>query len=25
MKITYYSDKQLIWLESNFEKAAFSG
>jgi len=24
MKIAYYRDKQLIWLEGNFEKATFS-
>jgi len=24
MKITYFRDKQLIWLEGNFEKATFS-
>jgi len=24
MTIAYYRDKQLIWLEANFEKATFS-
>jgi len=24
MKIAYYRNKQLLWLEDNFEKATFS-